>query len=86
MKEDERRVEIRVRPDGSLKVYGPVRILDVDGTPYELAPWRKPDAVGVRIKLCRCGLSKTKPFCDESHVEAGFSSQPRVGDGFLPTD
>lgn len=27
-------VEIHVRPNGSLKVYGPVRLLDVDGNEY----------------------------------------------------
>jgi CDGSH-type Zn-finger protein/uncharacterized Fe-S cluster protein YjdI len=25
-----------------------------------------------RATLCRCGASKNKPYCDHSHVEAGF--------------
>lgn len=73
-------VEIHVRPDGSYKIYGSVRVLDVDGRPYDLSDHTKADSVGERIKLCRCGLSRTMPFCDESHVEGGFSSEPRVGD------
>ena len=27
-----------------------------------------------RATLCRCGLSKTKPYCDHSHVEGGFKA------------
>jgi CDGSH-type Zn-finger protein len=78
--DEQQPVEIHVRPNGSLKVYGPVRIVDVDGEPYPLDRWRKPDAHGVRIKLCRCGHSNTMPFCDESHERVGFSSEPRVRD------
>jgi CDGSH-type Zn-finger protein len=81
---DERSVEIHVRPNGSLKVYGPVRIVDVDGNTYDLEAWRKQDKHGERIKLCRCGHTKTPPFCDESHVETGFTSEPRTGDGYRP--
>lgn len=28
----------------------------------------------LRATLCRCGLSKTKPYCDYSHVEGGFQA------------
>jgi CDGSH-type Zn-finger protein len=78
--EREPRVEIHVRPNGSLKVYGPVRVLDVDGNAYDLDRRRQPDPLGARIKLCRCGRSNTMPFCDESHVQVGFVSEPRVSD------
>ena len=27
-----------------------------------------------RLTLCRCGLSKNKPYCDYSHVEGGFAA------------
>ncbi len=32
-----------------------------------------------RVTLCRCGASKTKPYCDYSHVKAGFAAtgEPR---------
>jgi CDGSH-type Zn-finger protein len=84
MGEDPRDVEIHVRPDGSYKVYGPVRLLDVDGNEYDLSRWRKRDKLGERIKLCRCGRSATMPFCDDSHVDVGFTSQPRVTDEIDP--
>lgn len=34
---------------------------------------------GLRATLCRCGASKNKPYCDGSHVAAGF-----VASGELP--
>lgn len=32
-----------------------------------------------RAALCRCGQSKNKPFCDNSHEAAGFADRGAVG-------
>jgi CDGSH-type Zn-finger protein len=64
-------VEIKVRDNGPYKVTGPARLIDVEGNEFELP-------AGEAIALCRCGQSRTKPFCDASHKDAGFESCVRV--------
>jgi CDGSH-type Zn-finger protein len=64
-------VEIRVRDDGPYKVTGPVRLMDPEGN--EIAFDRERPLV-----LCRCGHSRTKPFCDKAHRGSGFASCVRA--------
>lgn len=59
-------VEIKVRERGPLKVTGDFTLLDAKGEPVDTTPHEKNGS----IVLCRCGESKTKPFCDQSHVDA----------------
>jgi CDGSH iron-sulfur domain-containing protein 3 len=60
-------VTISVRTNGPYKITGPVAIVDAEGVPFEIPP-------GSSIVLCRCGHSKTKPFCDATHRQVGFES------------
>jgi CDGSH-type Zn-finger protein/uncharacterized Fe-S cluster protein YjdI len=48
--------------------------LEIDGAPAD-APGLK-----IRAALCRCGASRNKPFCDNSHEEAGFQDYGAVGE------
>ena len=38
------------------------------------------DGVKYRAALCRCGKSKNKPFCDNSHLEHQFKDFGAIGD------
>lgn len=60
-------VKITVRPNGPLRVEGPVRLIDPNGGEWDLTG--KPG-----ISLCRCGASANKPFCDGTHAKIGFQS------------
>jgi len=64
-------VVIKVRDNGPYKVTGPVVIVDADGNPFRVEEGRP-------VALCRCGASRTKPFCDRSHREAGFDACERA--------
>jgi CDGSH-type Zn-finger protein/uncharacterized Fe-S cluster protein YjdI len=53
------------QPDGPLRVQGNLEI--VSGTGRVVSRVRT-------ARLCRCGASDSKPFCDGSHVRIGFRS------------
>lgn len=65
-------VEIKVRDDGPYKITGPVRLVDAEGAELALPEDGRP------IVLCRCGHSRTKPFCDAAHKASGFESCVRA--------
>lgn len=57
-------VEVTVRPNGPLLVRGPVRVVKEDGTVVDKES----------CSFCRCGATRTAPFCDGSHNRIGFRS------------
>jgi CDGSH-type Zn-finger protein len=63
----ENEVKITVRPNGPLRVEGPISLLDANGGQWDLTG--KP-----AVSLCRCGASANKPFCDGSHNKIGFQA------------
>ena len=66
---------VNVAYNGPLFVRGE---LEIEGAPEE-AP-----GLGFRAALCRCGQSRNKPFCDNSHDEAGFRDYGAVGETGKP--
>jgi CDGSH-type Zn-finger protein len=56
-------IRIVVKPRGPYLIEGPIEIRDVEGNPIEPPPAKTPGIT----KLCSCGASRTKPFCDGSH-------------------
>jgi CDGSH-type Zn-finger protein len=57
-------VEVAVVPDGPLWVSGGIAVTQSDGTALETRN---------RVTLCRCGESASKPLCDGSHKDTGFT-------------
>jgi CDGSH-type Zn-finger protein len=60
-------VTITAKPNGPLRVEGPIKLINTDGKEIDLTG--KP-----AISLCRCGASTNKPFCDGTHSKIGFQA------------
>ena len=63
----------RVATDGPLHLTGQIQIELPDGTVEEVA----------EAFLCRCGASRDKPYCDDSHHGAGFADTGVIQGGRL---
>jgi CDGSH-type Zn-finger protein len=61
-------LEIRCRENGPYVIKGPVRIVDHLGNVFTIPSGKE------AVALCRCGQSKTRPFCDGSHRTCGFQA------------
>jgi CDGSH-type Zn-finger protein len=60
---------ILIRPNGPYVITGPITIEDAEGNVLTVAEGRI-------VKLCRCGHSATKPYCDGTHRRVDFVSRP----------
>lgn len=54
------KTKITVNDNGSLRIEGEFEIVDKQGNLYGLGGREL-------VSICRCGLSKNKPFCDGAH-------------------
>jgi CDGSH-type Zn-finger protein len=58
-------LRLTLRASGPIRCFGEMQITDGVGQRV----WS-----GAQASLCRCGASKSKPFCDGSHRETGFEA------------
>ena len=62
---------VNVAYNGPLFVRGR---LAIEGAPEDA------EGLAFRAALCRCGKSRSKPFCDNSHEKEGFSDYGAIGE------
>jgi CDGSH-type Zn-finger protein len=76
--------KITIKKDGPYEVSGGVPleqdipIINVEGIPYEWRTGKKYPAQD-NYSLCRCGQSKTPPFCDGTHSRVKFIGTETAG-------
>jgi uncharacterized Fe-S cluster protein YjdI/CDGSH-type Zn-finger protein len=59
-------VTLTVVPNGSVRIAGKVRIVDLEGNLIVETE---------KCSLCRCGHSEKKPFCDGTHKRIGWQGE-----------
>ena len=65
------RARVTPYPDGPYLVRGDFELRDPDG--------KLIDVRRRTVALCRCGASRTKPFCDGTHKAIGFKAPGEPG-------
>jgi len=61
--------ELLVTSGGPLKMTGNITLISEDGTVTH----------SNNLSLCRCGASKSKPICDDQHLEVEFFDNGAIG-------
>ena len=69
--------KVSITKDGPYLVSGKIPLekeISIIGKSGEPEEWKKGEEYPEQesYALCRCGQSKNKPFCDGSHINAGF--------------
>ncbi|MFN8596066.1 MAG: CDGSH iron-sulfur domain-containing protein [Anaerolineae bacterium] len=72
-------LKIAIEKNGPYVIHGPVPLVrkqQVVSEHGEPMTWQKTGDIDTgtdgEYRLCRCGQSKTKPFCDDSHLQVNF--------------
>ena len=63
--------KITIKTNGSIRVEGEFEIVDIEGGIFDLSG-------RTAISLCRCGHSKSMPFCDSTHKTLPFISEVKA--------
>jgi CDGSH-type Zn-finger protein len=79
-------MSITVRPDGPYIVKGDVPLVvktQVVSEHGEPLTWKREGTLptGREYRLCRCGQSRNKPFCDDSHLDCDFDGTETADTG-----
>ena len=68
-------VKVITKVWGPILIQGDVELVDQEGNPITPPPAKTPGT----IKLCSCGHSATRPFCDSTHKTIPRPTQPAEG-------